>query len=195
VVNDIAGAFTELASLGRELTRGGSATGSAGALVSDSATRRAVAGLSQLVTRPLLPESGSAPTRLQDIGLSLTRDGNFTVDAAKLQRAVNDHPDRIEAMVAALNQEAGFGQAAGPLRQLSETFKLAAEGSAAAPTALSRESADIARQRTLLDERTERSRDLMTRQYAALDRAVGESRALQSFLTQQIDLWTRASDF
>ncbi len=193
-VADIASAFNELAALGRSLTAGGGATGSAGALVSDGATRRAVAGLAQLLGKPLVPVEGSAPTTLSQLGLSITREGAFTIDVDRLEAAVRDHPASVEKIVTALNARGTILSPAGPLRQLADSFRAAAQGSAGQPTALQREASEISRQREALDLKINRYRETMTRQFAALDRAVGQSRATQSFLTQQIDIWSRRYD-
>ena len=194
-VADIASAFNELASLGRTLTAGGGATGSAGALVSDGATRRAVAGLAQLLGKPLVPVDGSAPTNLSQLGMTITREGAFTIEVGRLERAVRDHPASVERIVTALNARTSGTTSAGPLRQLADSFRIAAQGSAGQQTALQREAAEISRQREALDLKISRYRETMTRQFAALDRAVGQSRATQSFLTQQIDIWTRRNGF
>lgn len=194
VVSDLASALNELSAIGRELTRAGSATGSAGALVSDSATRRAVQSLTRLTTEPLLVPDGNAPVRLSDIGVSLTRDGDFVLDSARLARAVRDFPESIERMVTALNRPAGFGVEPGRLPAIASAFRTATAGNVGQRPALQRELEDIARQRTILDERMNRLSETYTRQFAALDRSVGQSRALQSFLTQQIDIWTRSRD-
>jgi flagellar hook-associated protein 2 len=191
-VRDIAGALNELSALGRELSAAEPATGSAGALVADSATRRVLQGLGALPSRVLLPGASGGPVRLNEIGLTLDRNGNFQVDEARLSRAVAESPAAVEALVTAMNARGGFGVPAGPLRQLSDGFRQAAQGSAGQPTALQREQQAIARERAALDQKTERSRETYARQFAALDRAVGQSRALQAFLTQQVDLWTRS---
>jgi flagellar hook-associated protein 2 len=193
VARDLASALGELSAIGRELTRGASAAGSAGALVADAGARRAVTSVARLTTTPLVPASGNAPTRLSDIGVSVTRDGGFTVDEARLARAVRDHPAGIEALVTALNKPTAFGSPAGPLRAIADQFRGASQGSGN-DTALARESADIARQREALNARMERLTAQYTRQFAALDRSVGQSRGLQQYLQQQIDLWTRDSN-
>lgn len=193
-VRDVAGALNELAALGRELSGARPATGSAGALVADSATRRVLQGLGALPSRALLPAGTSGPVRLNEIGLTLDRNGNFQVDEARLARAVAETPAAVEGLVTALNARGGPGSPAGPLRQLAASFREAAQGSFGQPTALAREQQAIARERAALDLKTARTRETYTRQFAALDRAVGQSRALQSFLSQQVDLWTRSLD-
>ena len=191
-VHDISGALNELAGLGRQLSS--SSTGSVGALSADSATRRALQELMNLTSKSLIPASGNAPTRLADIGLTLDREGNFTVDEARLTRAAANHPASVEALVTAMNRKAAGTTAAGPLRQLAESFRLAAEGSAGQPTALQLEKAAIAKDQSTLNERIQRATENYTRQFTALDLAVGRSKATQSYLQQQIDLWTKRND-
>jgi len=193
-VRDLAGALNELSSLGRQLAAGSNGTGSSGALVSDSSTRRALQGLSSITAQQLVPLNGLAPTRLSDIGLTLDRNGNFIVDEARLSRAVNEHPATVEQIYTALNRAATIATPGGPLRQIAAQFAVAAQGSPGQQTALQRESIAITRERDLLDARTQRAQENYTRQFTALDRAVGQSRALQEFLTQQIDLWTNRSN-
>lgn len=191
-VRDVSGALNELAALGRQLSSG--STGNVGALTADGATRRALQQMMNLTSTSLIPAAGNAPTRLVDIGLTLDRDGNFTVDETRLSRAVADYPAAVEALITAVNTKAGSGKAAGPLRQLAESFRLAAEGSAGQPTALQLEKAAVARDQTALDNRILRATDAYTRQFTALDLAVGKSRAMQSYLQQQIDLWTKSNN-
>jgi flagellar hook-associated protein 2 len=191
-VRDVSGALNELAALGRQLSSG--STGNVGALTADGATRRALQQMMNLTSTALVPAAGNAPTRLADIGLTLDRDGNFTVDETRLSRAVADHPAAVEALVTAVNAKAGSGKAAGPLRLLAESFRLAAAGSAGQPTALQLEKAAVARDQAALDSRIQRATDAYTRQFTALDLAVGKSRAMQSYLQQQIDLWTKSNN-
>jgi flagellar hook-associated protein 2 len=191
-VRDIAGALNELASLGRQLSS--SSSGSVGALTADSATRRALQQMTNLTSQPLIAAVGSAPTRLSDIGLTLDRYGNFTIDETRLTRAATDHPAAVEALVSALNTKASGTSSAGPLRQLAEDFRLVAEGAAGQPTALQLEKAAIARDQLALNDRIERAQASYTRQFTALDLAVGRSRAMQSYLQQQIDLWTKSNN-
>ena len=191
-IRDVSGALNELAALGRQLSS--SSTGSVGALSADSATRRALQQLMNLTSQALIPAAGAAPTRLADIGLTLDRNGNFTVDETRLTRAATDHPAAVEALVTALNVKASGTVASGPLRQLAESFRLAAEGQTGQPTALQLEQASIAKDQTSLNERMQRATDNYTRQFTALDLAVGRAKATQAYMQQQIDLWTKRND-
>lgn len=189
VVRDFAGALSELLAIGREFARGAGAAGSAGALVADSTTRRVLQSLTGLTTRQLIAPEGDAPTRLAELGLRFTREGSVQVDEARLQRMVADHPAAVERMVRALADQGSLFTPGGPLRQLAVQMAVAVDGRLGQPTALAREAAAIARARADLDTRMERLEAALTRQFAGVDTAVGRSRATQTFLQQQIDLW------
>ena len=193
-VRDLAQTFNELRAFGRELSASAVSGGSAGALASDSTTRRVLQRLGGLTTEALIPVNGGQPTRLADLGLSVDRTGTFLVDETRLARAVSEQPAAVEAIITALTARGGPARPAGALRQMAEQFRTVAEGSPGQPSALQRESRAIAAERALLDARMERLRDSYTRQFTELDRAVGQSRQLRTYLQQQIDLWTNRND-
>ncbi|WP_181160036.1 flagellar filament capping protein FliD [Sandaracinobacter neustonicus] len=196
-VRDVAETLNQLVSFGRELSAGaGSSAATAGALVSDSTTRRVVQMLGSLSTRPLLEADGTAPTMLADLGITVDRTGSYSVDETRLAKIVATQPQAVEKLIVALNAPAtttsGVTTAAGPLRQMAALFKLAVDGEAGQPTALATEAAAIARDRTALDERMERLTDSYTLQFTKLDLAVGQSKQLLTYLQQQIALWTKS---
>jgi flagellar hook-associated protein 2 len=193
-VRDLAQTLNELVGFGRQLASGGTTGGSPGALASDGTTRRVLQQLGSLTSRQVVPPNGSQPTRLSELGLSVDRTGAFVLDETKLARATSEQPAAIEAMLTALNAQATADKPAGPLRQMAEQVRSVSQGSAGQPTALQRESAAIARDRAQMEARIERLRESYTRQFTRLDLAVGQSRQLQTYLKQQIDLWTNAGN-
>jgi flagellar hook-associated protein 2 len=190
-VRDLAQTLNELRAFGRALSASPSGGGSVGALVSDGATRRVLQQLGGLTSAGLIPANGAAPTRLADLGLSIDRTGAFIVDETKLAKASSEQPAAIEAMVTALTARGSVAAPAGPLRQMAELFRTAADGAPGQPSALQREARAITADRAVLEARIERLRDNYTRQFTQLDLAVGQSRQLRTYLQQQIDLWTR----
>jgi flagellar hook-associated protein 2 len=189
VVRDVAGALDELAAIGRDLSRRGSATAPAGALVADSTTRRVLQSLGGLVTRPLLDGPEGTATRLSDIGVTLTREGGIRVDEARLARAAEDSPGAIEAIVRALGEPRGILSPGGPLARMEAELSQAVNGRFGQPSALAREADAIARERAALDQRIARFEEQTRRQFQALDTAVGRTRDLERFLRTQIDIW------
>jgi flagellar hook-associated protein 2 len=192
-VRDVAQTFNELRAFGRELSATGVGGGSVGALVSDSTTRRVLQRLGGITSEALIPANGAQPTRLADLGLSVDRNGSFVVDEARLARATRESPAAVEAMITALTRRETFTTPGGPLRQMAQQLR-SAEGSASQPSALQREARAISADRAALDARMARLRDSYTRQFTALDVAVGQSRQLRTYLQQQIDLWTNRND-
>lgn len=188
-VTDLAGAMNELVALGREFTRGAGAPGDPGALVSNAAARRAVTALVQLTTRALVAPEGDAPTRLADIGLTLDREGRFAVDQARLRRAADLHPARLEAMLRELGRPASFTSGPGPLKAIAADLAAALRGRPGQPSALQREAEAVAVERARLEERMSRLEAQLVRQYGALDRQLGQSRQTLDFLSRQIDIW------
>lgn len=193
-IRDLAQTLNELRAFGRELSASPAAGGSVGALVSDSTTRRVLQQLGGLTSAELIPAAGSAPTRLADLGLSVDRNGNFLVDEVRLAKATSEQPAAVAAMITALNARVSATTAGGPLRQMAQLFRTAADGSPGQPSALQREARAISAERAALDARMERLRDSYTRQFTQLDLAVGQSRQLRTYLQQQIDLWTNRPD-
>jgi flagellar hook-associated protein 2 len=189
-VRDLAQTLNELRAFGRELTASPVGGGGVGALVSDSATRRVLQRLGGLTSEALIPATGTGPTRLADLGLSVDRTGTFLVDETRLARAVSEQPAAVEAIVSSLSARGSATRTPGVLRQMADQFRAAADGSAGQPSALQREARAIATDRAALDARMRRLRESYTRQFTELDRAVGQSRQLRTYLEQQIDLWT-----
>lgn len=194
-VRDVAETLNQLVSFGRELSAGaGSGVATAGALVSDSTTRRVLQMLGSLSTRALVTGDGTSPTMLADLGITVDRTGVFSIDEVKLAKVVSEQPQAVEKLITALNASATATEPAGPLRQMAALFKMAVDGENGQPTALAKESAAIAKDRTALDERMERLTTSYTKQFTQLDLAVGQSKQLLTYLQQQIALWTKSDD-
>lgn len=194
-VRDVAETLNQLVSFGRELSAGaGSGVATAGALASDSTTRRVLQMLGSLSTRALVEGDGTSPTMLADLGITVDRTGVFGIDEVRLAKLVSEQPEAVEQLITALNASATTTEPAGPLRQMAALFKMAVDGEAGQPTALAKESAAIAKDRSALDARMERLTASYTKQFTQLDLAVGQSKQLLTYLQQQIALWTKSDD-
>jgi flagellar hook-associated protein 2 len=191
-VNGFASALNELVSLGRSLTAAATSTSSAGALASDSATRNALNALMQIGTRQIIAPAGTAPSTLSQIGLQVQRDGRFSVDAATLSRAIDQHPDAVQQIMTELVRKPTLGNAGGALQQISATFDVVLDGAAGSKTALQAERDAIAADRVRLESTMTSYQNRLTTQFSALDTSVNAYKSIQSFLKQQIDLWTQS---
>ena len=70
-----------------------------GTLAGDPGARELRRDLSRLTTEVIIPGAGDdEPSTLSDLGVSLTRDGNFEFDAARLNETLASNPDEVAAM-------------------------------------------------------------------------------------------------
>lgn len=190
-LDDLVAAINELDSLAGGLTqaadRGSGAE--AGPLSGDGTVRRLRQQLRSLVAGP----TGSGfPARLSDLGIATGRDGRLTLDTAQATRVAAAAPQAVEAMLAALVAAGGAGTPRGGLRLIEDG--LAAGGPLSSAARLDREAEAVTRERAALDERMTRLRSQLERQYAAMDVIVAGFKSTQSFIEQQVKLWTQSDN-
>lgn len=163
----------------RKPAQGGEAPGP---LATDGTARRIDQQLVRLVTLPIAQAGG---LRLSDLGVNVLRDGTISVDAARL---ANLPPTRLADAEALLREVAGPARADRPARLLGIA---ATVGTATSGLTRQRDgaTAELAR----IDIRVDQMRSLLTRQFAAMDTSVGQSRAAAQQLTQLMELWTADS--
>ena len=178
---DLVAALNELDSLAAGLTKAADGGNAAGALAGDGTVRRLRQQLRGLIASPV---GTGFPARLGDLGIATARDGRLTLDTAKATRVAAASPKAVEAMLAALVKPGGG------LRQIERA--LGAGGALGSAARLEREQAAVTREKGALEERMTRLRAQLERQYSAMDVAVAASKSTQSFIDQQVKLWTRS---
>lgn len=147
--------------------------------------------LGTLVAQPL---TGDANIRsLSDVGISTNRDGTISLNAAKLEAALRDHPDAVEAMFNP-PRDATRTEATDPgIAFALDALRDAAVGSSGAleqvRSSLQREADAIAKNRERMEQREDAYRARLEKQYAGMDARIGALKATQSYLEQQIKLW------
>ncbi|TRW14086.1 flagellar filament capping protein FliD [Glacieibacterium frigidum] len=169
-VGDLADALNALHDLNATLTRGASNGEAAGALAGDATVR----GLQRQLSGLTVGAGG-----LASVGLTTQRSGQVSVDTARLAKALEADPDGVEALLVRLTAPGGALVGA-----------LGALGSGATDR-LAREQRGIANEQAAQETRSAALRTQLTRQYAAMERAVGGFKATQSYLDQQIKAWNR----
>ncbi len=147
--------------------------------------------LSALIAQPL---TGDGNIRsLSDVGISTNRDGTISLNAAKLEAALRDFPDAVEAIFNP-PRDATRTEATDPgIAFALDTLRDAAVGSNGAleqvRSSLQREADFIAKNRDRMEQREDAYRTRLEKQYAGMDARIGALRATQSYLEQQIKLW------
>lgn len=151
--------------------------------------------LSGFIARPLT--SHGTVKSLADVGISTNRDGTLAIDATRLEAALRNHPDAVEAMF-------------NPPRSASQTtetdpgiaFALDSLRDAAVGTngpleqvrlSLERETEQIAKNRDRMEQREQVYRSRIEKQFAGMDARIGALKATQSYLEQQIKLWNNGN--
>jgi flagellar hook-associated protein 2 len=172
-VGDLVDALNAVQSLGKALTQSGASDTPAGALAGDATMRR--------VRQQLLSLTTGGNVGLQSLGVTTARDGTLSVDTGLLDKALAKDPDAVEAMLVALTATAG------PLGAARDDLSTATSDGAGG--SLVREQRAIAVERATVESRSATFRAQLTRQYAAMERAVAASKSTQSFLEAQIKAW------
>lgn len=185
-INDFVSAYNELNRYLSTQTKYEPGTETAGALQGD---RTAVSLLGRLRSLVQQPSAASGVFgRLSDMGLSLERDGSLKVDDGKLTSALATPGELGKAF-----SNAGNGLALG--------FKALADGMLGVDGALTSRSEGLRnsikrneKDQERIEDRVERTRERLLRQYSALDTKLNQLTGLNAYITQQITNWNRSSD-
>lgn len=135
---------------------------------------------------------------LSDVGISTNRDGTISINSAKMEAALRDFPDAVEAI---------FNPPRDGVRNETTdpgiTFALDALRDAAVATSgpleqvrasLQREADAIAKNRDRMEVREEAYLTKLEKQYAGMDARIAALKATQSYLEQQIKLWSSSDN-
>ncbi|HET8750879.1 MAG TPA: flagellar filament capping protein FliD [Sphingomicrobium sp.] len=163
---------------------------------SDSAIRTLDRHLSGLISTVLTSDPTIA--KLTDIGISTNRDGSLSIDTAKLDAALKDHPDAVEALFSPTRDathtattDPGIG---GVLQQLTDDATGKDGILETLRSRLDSESAGIAKDQQKMEDREAAYRDRLERQFGTLDSRLAALKATQSYLEQQVKIWTGGDD-
>lgn len=184
-LQDFVGVFNTLK---KDIAAARSATGG------DSALRSLDRQLSSLLTTQL----GSDPAigRLSDAGVKTNRDGTISLDTAKLEAALRDHPEAVEALFSPATDaspltDPGIGKA---LQQIVDKATGTDGILETLQSRLDKESAGIVKDQERMEARETAYRTRLERQFGTLDSRISALKATQSYLEQQIKVWTKSED-
>lgn len=163
-----------------------------GDLARDSGARALKAALSALGTTVVMPNAPEGtPRTLGDLGLSIQRDGTFTLDTTRLAATLKANPQAAGAMFT--NGLYGvYGTIDGIVRKAttaSDPGSLA--GSIARYTT---QKTSITDAKSKLADQQETFRTTLVARYAAADSQIGTSKSTLSFLQNQIAAWNKSTD-
>lgn len=131
---------------------------------------------------------------LTGVGVFTNRDGTISFDSAKFEAALAANPDAVEALFSP-TRDAAHTITTDP--GLSETLKslkdaaTATGGALASVTSrLQKESQLIADARTKMEAHETAYKNRLKRQFSGMDSRIAALKATQSYLSQQITLWS-----
>ncbi len=159
-----------------------------GALGRDLAAQSARTQLGQLAGQVIMPNAAAgAPATLADLGLSLNRNGSFTLNTATLTAALQANPKAVQAMFTT-----GLNGIYGTVYNM--TNALTSTGSPGsldnAVTTYTTNQTNLATQRTAIVTKQTALRTRLVTQYAATNAEVAAAKSTLSYLQTQIASWT-----
>jgi|CXWL01.1.fsa_nt_gi flagellar hook-associated protein 2 len=135
---------------------------------------------------------------LTDIGVGTNRDGSISLDSVKLEAALTANPDAVEALFSptrdATHDAVTDPGLSGSLQSLKNSATASGGMLASLKLRLEKEGASIADARERMEARETAYRNRLTRQFGSMDARVNALKATQSYLAQQIKLWSNGSN-
>jgi len=182
VMQDITGALNEIVA---ELNAATDAF--TGDLSRDSGARALSQDFSSLGTLEIMPNApDGSPRTLSELGLSIERNGTFTLDTEVLDAVLERDPEGVAAMFTT-----GINGIYSTIDRIARENSLSSDpGSLAGSIArYQSQSQDITRDLEDLAEKQETLRATMVARFARVDSQVAASQSTLSFLEAQIDIW------
>ncbi len=188
-VNNVVAAYNEmLASLNKATDP------ITGDLRADPAALAMKRSLQKLTITDLTGKTDGSPTTLSAIGVATNNDGTLRVDKDLLASALSKNPDAVEAMFAAATGTDGTTGTSLPaaLNRISVAAKSTTLGLGASDKRYADAQATLAKEKARVAEQTEQTSTRMTQQFAASEARVAAYKAQQTFMENQIKMWTRS---
>jgi flagellar hook-associated protein 2 len=152
--------------------------------------------LDQQLARLIGQSVNSHPTlnSLSDIGIQTNRDGTISLNSAVFEAAIAADPSAVEALFAptrdATHSAVSDPGISGALTSLRDSV-LGENGSLVTlQKRFETESSNISRDRDRMELREAAYRARLERQYGTMDARIGALRSTQSYLEQQVKVWT-----
>lgn len=167
-----------------------------GATGGDQALRALETQITALISNTVTsdPEINS----LTDIGVSTNRDGTISVDSTKFNAALAAKPDAVEALFSptrdATHDAITDPGLSGTLKSLKDSATASGGMLASLKARLDKEGELIADAREKMEARETAYKNRLVRQFGNMDARVAALKATQSYLAQQIRLWSNDSN-
>jgi flagellar hook-associated protein 2 len=185
-MSDLVGALNEVMS---ELNTDTDAQ--TGDLSRDNAARSLKRTFSSLTTTVIMPNAAEgAPSTLSDLGVSIQRDGTFTLDSTKLTAALQSNPDAVAAMFTN-----GLYGVFATINKISNNASVTSDPGSLAGTIASytAQKSQITDQQSKLSDQQATLRSQLMARFTTADSLITSSKSTLSFLNNQIAAWNKSS--
>lgn len=163
-----------------------------GELARDDGARALRMQLSSIGTTTIMPNAAAGvPKTLSELGLSIGRDGTFTLNTATLQNAMQRSPEGVAAMFTN-----GLYGVYSTIDKISRNASSTTDPGSLAGSVkrYSSQQSQIEKDTAKIAEQQEALRARLAKQLSAADSKVNASKSTLSFLQAQIDMWTKSGD-
>ena len=164
-----------------------------GELRSDPAARSLAQTMRTLTTTKLVPgdDVDLGPKTLADLGVKTEKDGTLSIDQTRLAKTLSDFPGSVEKMFQASGDNLIGLSARMNSVQLSATSSV--YGLTASYNNLNEAQKDLSDQQSRLSDNRDRASDALTARFSAMNNRVSAYKSVQSFMDQQVKMWTKSS--
>jgi flagellar hook-associated protein 2 len=165
---------------------------STGSLYNDSGAKAAKRAFSTLVNTVIMPNAGTGePATLADLGVTLAKDGTFTLDSSTLSTALTNNVNAVAAMFTnGIN-----GVYATLFNTISGLTTAADSGSLAGSiTAYTDLQTTLTDKKTAIATQQEALRQRLITQYSAANSTVASYNSTLTYLKNQIAAWNNSSN-
>ncbi|HKY81541.1 MAG TPA: flagellar filament capping protein FliD [Sphingobium sp.] len=173
-------------------TAGGSSSSSAGVLNGDSAIRDMKRQLSQM-TSAALATTGSYTT-LSSIGVATNRDGTLKLDTEALDKAIAADPSAITQMLNPTVKTASQPGLAGLMDGVRDKIQQADGPLATTKSKYEKLGKTLTEQLEKLNDQMTDYQAQLSKVYTAMETRLAALKATQSYLEQQVAMWTKSDD-
>lgn len=162
-----------------------------GPLRADPAAKQLLKSLQGITLKSLnAGATAGMPKTLSEIGVTTNRDGTLKVTAATLTAKLASDPDAIEAMFAySADGSTGLNSI---LKSLSTEVANTTYGLGASTTRYTKAQTQVTTDQATLTTKSDALSTRLTKQYAAMNAAVSAYKSTQSYIEQQVAMWTKS---
>lgn len=173
-------------------TATGTSSANAGVLNGEASIRDMKRQLSQM-TSAALASSGTYKT-LSDLGVATNRDGTLKLDTAVLDKAIAADPTAVTQLLNPAVKSAATPGLAGLMDGVRDKIQQKDGPLATSQGKYEKLAKELAAQLEKLDDQMTDYQAQLTKVYAAMETRLTALKATQSYLDQQVAMWTKSKD-